>query len=106
MSPFGPLLHVMCGKLGFPVLGPAALGVSEHLSLPEQPSSSPQIWRRFSQWPTSCVAVRPRLNGAFAVPVFPNAVLRITTPSVLLGPPGNCAYPSRLPASRHTQMFR
>jgi hypothetical protein len=29
------------------------------------------MWMRFSQWPTSWVAVRPRLNGAVAVPVVP-----------------------------------
>ena len=34
---------------------------------------------------------RPRLNGAFTDPVVPKAVLRITTPSVRRGPPGNCA---------------
>ena len=35
--------------------------------------SSPQMWRRLSQWPTSWVAVRPRLNGAAAVPSVPKA---------------------------------
>ena len=35
--------------------------------------SSPQMWSRFSQWPISWVAVRPRLNGAAAVPMVPNA---------------------------------
>ena len=82
----------MCGNVGMPVFGPAQFGVSATKSSPEQPvPSSPQMWRRFSQWPISCVAVRPRLNGAAAVPVFPNAVCRITTPSVPAGPPGNCA---------------
>src|SRR5215831_18495510 len=64
------------------------------------------MWFRFSQCPISCVAVRPRLNGAAAVPVVPKAVLRITTPSVAGGPPGNCAYPRRPPPSVHTQRFK
>src|SRR5512137_268755 len=64
------------------------------------------MWRRLSQWPTSCVAVLPRLKGGLAVPEVPKAVFRITTPSVFLGPPGNCAYP-RMPFARaHTQIFR
>src|SRR5215831_12059822 len=64
------------------------------------------MWFRFSQCPISCVAVRPRLNGAAAVPVVPNAVLRIATPSVAGGPPGNCAYPRRPPPSVQTHRFR
>ena len=92
MSPFGPLLHDTCGKVGVPGLKPAWFGVSATLSVPAQPvPSSPQMWFRLSQWPISCVAVRPRLNGAAAVPFVPKADCRITTPSVAAGPPGNCA---------------
>src|SRR5215467_15210624 len=64
------------------------------------------MWWRFSQCPISCVAVLPRLKGAVAVPFVPKAVLRITTPSVLAGPPGNCAYPKSPPANEQTQRFR
>src|SRR5262245_21213338 len=62
--------------------------------------------RRFSQWPISCVAVRPRLNGAAAVPDVPNADDRITTPSNRDGPPGNWAYPSSPPPRLHDHRFR
>src|SRR2546430_4750768 len=64
------------------------------------------MWLRLSQCPTSWTAVRPRSNGAAALPVVPKAVLRITTPSVAAGPPGNCAYPSRPPPSVHTHRLR
>src|SRR5687768_9789144 len=30
----------------------------------------------------------------------------MTTPSVVEGPPGNCAYPNSPPVSAHTQRFR
>ncbi|MNL04176.1 hypothetical protein D3C87_1247400 [compost metagenome] len=92
MSPFGPLLHDTWGNEGWPMFGPPWFGVSATLSVPEQPvPSSPHIWFKFSQWPISCVAVRPRWNGGAAVPVVPKADCRITTPSVATGPPGNCA---------------
>jgi hypothetical protein len=91
-SPFGPLSHEMCGNSGSPKFSLAWFGVSGQWSVPWQPvPSSPQMWNRLSQWPTSCVVVRPRLNGAVAVPVLPKAVCRITTPSVARGPPGNWA---------------
>src|SRR5438045_2998366 len=106
MSPFGPLLHVTCGNDGLPKFGPAAFGVSATWSVPPQPIVSAQMWRRLSQWPTSCVADRPRWNGCLTVPVVPNAECRITTPSVRAGPPGNCAYPSRPLPRLQTQMFR
>src|SRR6476469_378168 len=106
MSPFGPLLHVTWGNVGLPKFGPAAFGVSATRSPPPQPIVSPQMWRRLSQCPTSCVVVRPRPNGAAAVPVVPNAACRITTPSVRAGPPGNCAYPRRSSERVQTHMFR
>ena len=86
-SPFGPLLQVTCGNVGTPKFGPAWLGVSSTSSVPPQPvPSSPQMWHRFSQWPISWVVVRPRSNGAAAVPVVPKPLCRMTTPSVSAGP--------------------
>ena len=79
MSPFGPLLQLTCGNLGLPKLGPAALGVSATKSLPLQSSVSPQMWRRFSQCPISCVAERPRLKGLVAVPQGPFALNRVAS---------------------------
>src|SRR5262245_59565689 len=64
------------------------------------------MWRKSSQWPISWVTVRPKLNGAAALPRVPKAVFRITTPSVAGGPPGNCAYPRRPPPSVQTQIFK
>jgi hypothetical protein len=32
------------------------------------------MWKRFSQWPISWVAVRPLSKGASALPVVPKAV--------------------------------
>src|SRR5262245_62547117 len=64
------------------------------------------MWRKLSQWPISWVTVRPKLNGAAALPRVPKAVLRITTPSVAGGPPGNCAYPRMLPPIVQTQIFK
>src|SRR5262245_13733090 len=110
MSPSGPLLHVTCGKLAFVTdesFESAWFGVSSTLSERVQPPpSSPQMCRRFNQCPTSCVAVRPMLKGGAAVPVEPNAVNPITTPSVSAAPPGNWAYPRSPPVNRHTQRFR
>src|SRR5215213_3286196 len=106
ISPLGPFLQETLGKMGFAKLGPAALGVSATKSVPEQSSVSPQMCRRLRKWPTSCVAVRPRLNGACAVPFVPNPLWVITTPSVSAGPPGNCAYPRSPPPRLHTQRFR
>ena len=92
MSPCGPLLQEMEGNSGQPTFEPPWFGVSLTLSDPRQPSrSSPQMWSRFSQWPTSWVAVRPRSKGASTIPVVPKAVFRTTTPSDSGGPPGNCA---------------
>src|SRR5262245_50585018 len=99
-------MQVTCGNVGLPKFGPAAFGVSSTMSDPLQSGVSPQMWRKLSQWPISWVTVRPRLKGAAAVPVVPKAVLRMTTPSVLAGPPGNCAYPNSPPASVQTQMLR
>src|SRR5215470_16122625 len=106
ISPLGPLLQVMCGNVGTPKFGNCAFGVSATWSVPEQSLVSPQMWLRFNQCPTSCVAVRPRLNGALAVPVVPNAVLRIATPSVSGAPPGNCVYPSSPPPRVQTHRLR
>src|SRR5918995_1680943 len=64
MSPLGPLLQVMCGNVGFPVLARWAGGVSTTKSLPLQSLRSPQMWRRPRKCPTSCVAVRPLSKGA------------------------------------------
>jgi len=58
MSPLGPLLQVTCGKAGQPKLEVDCVGVSVTKSEPQE--ASPQIWRRFNQWPTSCVAVLPK----------------------------------------------
>lgn len=60
--------------------------VSPTWSVPQV--ASPQIWRRFIQWPTSWVAVLPLLKGAAAVPVLPVALSSNTTPSVAEEPPG------------------
>ena len=49
--------------------------------LVQSPLSSPQICSRFSQWPTSCTPVLPRLKGALAIPVDPRNRLPMTTPS-------------------------
>src|SRR6266511_2292494 len=106
MSPLGPFAHDMCGNLGLLKFGCWALGESFTKSVPLQSSVSPQICRRFSQCPISWVAVRPRLNGALAIPVVPKAVLRMTTPSVGAGPPANCASPSSPPASVQTHRLR
>src|SRR5439155_18704315 len=107
MSPLGPLPQVTLGNVGRPKFGPAALGVSLTSSDPPHPvPSSPQMWKRLSQWPISWVALLPLSNGAAAVPVVPNALWRITTPSLSAGPPGNCAYPKSPPPSWHTQMLR
>ena len=68
--------------------------------------SSPQMWSRFSQWPISWVAVRPRLNGAAAVPVVPKAVSRMTTPSVCGRPARELRVAEQVLPSRQTQRFR
>src|SRR5262245_22975694 len=106
ISPSGPLLQEILGNVGLPKLASSALGVSATRSDPEQSGVSPQMCRRFRKWPTSCVAERPLLNGAAAVPDVPNAVFRMTTPSVAAGPPGNWAYPSNPPPRVQTQMLR
>src|SRR6266700_3728177 len=106
ISPFGPLVHETSGNVGFPKFGCSALGVSGTKSEPLQSSVSPQMWRRLSQWPISCVAERPLLNGAAAVPTVPNAVFRMTTPSVAAGPPGNWAYPNNSSPNVQTQRLR
>jgi hypothetical protein len=65
------------------VVATSRIGVSPTSSLPLHPvPSSPQMWKRFSQWPISWVAVLPLSNGAVAVP-FP--ALKVYAPKSLEG---------------------
>ena len=91
MSPFGPLLQLSLGNVGLPKLGPCAVrGVRDAVAAAAVEGVAPDV-AQVEPVPTSWVGVRPRLNGAAAVPSVPKAVFRMTTPSVALGPPGNCA---------------
>ena len=46
---------------GTPEFAALWTGVSATKSDPQV--ASPQMWRKFNQWPTSWVAVLPKLNG-------------------------------------------
>ena len=70
-------------------------GVSLIESSATQSFALPQICLRFNQWPTSCVAVLPKLKGASALPSLPKYLCEITTPSVFEGMPGNWAKPNK-----------
>jgi hypothetical protein len=66
------------------------------------------MWRKFNQWPTSCVAVLPRWYGVEVPGELgpPTEPVSNTTPSVAEAPPGNWAYPSTPPLRLQTQTFR
>ena len=94
----------VCGKAGQPLLKDCCGGVSAIPSSPQE--ASPHKCLRPSQCAISCVAVRPLLKGAVILPVVPNALYCITTPSLSACEPGRLAYPRLLPNKLQTQIFK
>jgi hypothetical protein len=74
LSVFGKILH--------PVDLVLCCGVSKTSSSNEHSGSgdgsavvsSPHVCFKFNQWPTSCVAVLPRLYDGSRIPILPNAL--------------------------------